>query len=408
MSITVIVGRPGDGKSYSAVHLSILPALKQGRSVFTNIELNIPLLRLELNLRDEHYLKYIPKETLQTSDLQNIPGGCLIVLDEVWRYWKAEERSPSTDDEKFFAEHRHKVGRMPNLDGMLSQDIVLISQNLLDIPRWIRGRVASTYKVEKLTAVGFDRKFKVDIHRGCNPRFPKDGYISSSISEYSSDVWRYYSSHTAAQETGGVDSATLEKGAVRNVSVWRSSRMLAYYAVLGFAVLFLGWASTSSEGAIFGNPDSTKHVVSSDSSTPHPPPLAVVPSVVPSSAPTGPSITLQPTEPPPPPIQETISDKFWISGYSSLPDKLFILLTDGQVTKKLKLSPDSCDLDNLECTHGNIKYQGIPLRQKSYIPDDMKRIAQASLQPTSEVAGLAGANYQSSTIIESRSRLNPP
>lgn len=120
MSITLIVGKPGDGKSYSAVHLSILPALKQGRSVFTNIELNLELLRLELQLREDHYLKYIPKEQLNTSDLIDIPGGCLIVLDEVWRYWKADERSPKTEDEKLFAEHRHKIGRMPGIDGTLS------------------------------------------------------------------------------------------------------------------------------------------------------------------------------------------------------------------------------------------------------------------------------------------------
>lgn len=394
MSITLIAGRPGDGKSYSAVHLSILPALKQGRSLFTNIELNIPLLKLELGLSDDQYLKYIPKETLKTTDLQDIPGGCLIVLDEVWRYWKSEERNPSTEDEKFFAEHRHKVGRMPQIDGMLSQDIVLITQNIMEVPRWIRGRIASTYKIEKLTAAGFQNKFRVDIHRGCNPRFPKDGYISSSISDYSSDVWRYYKSHTAAQETGGVDTATIEKGAVRNVSVWRSQRMLTYYVIFGIALLFLLWSFNNSQGAIFGNPDPNKYKVTSDTPIPNPASLsavptsmAYIPSVENNLTPT-PEIIAQPINP-----DENIKSlTHWISGYYYAYGFYTLILTNGNHNFRIKISEDQCTQNPLTCNHDKTQYNTIPITNKTIMPDSIHQIAGIAQPPRHEAAGAMPQN----------------
>lgn len=234
MSISLIVGKPGDGKSYAAVHMCILPALQQGRSLFTNIPINEELARIELSLREDHYIRCIDKEKLEKSDLFDIPGGTLIVLDEVWRYWKKEERKPDTDDEKFFAEHRHKVGRMPGIDGMLSQDIVLITQNTNEIPTWIKGRIASTYKVVKLNAVGADNRFRVDVYRGAQGERPqKDSFISASLGRYSSDVWRYYQSHTLGDTSGGVSAGTLEAGPSAKVSIWQ---------ILSFVFI---WASPS-------------------------------------------------------------------------------------------------------------------------------------------------------------------
>ncbi|WP_277869797.1 zonular occludens toxin domain-containing protein, partial [Vibrio sp. 10N.261.52.A1] len=39
--ITLIYGRPGTGKTYEAVKYHILPNLKLGNKVFTNIPINV-------------------------------------------------------------------------------------------------------------------------------------------------------------------------------------------------------------------------------------------------------------------------------------------------------------------------------------------------------------------------------
>ena len=39
MTVQAFVGRPRQGKSYSAVELAIIPALREGRIVYTNIPL---------------------------------------------------------------------------------------------------------------------------------------------------------------------------------------------------------------------------------------------------------------------------------------------------------------------------------------------------------------------------------
>ncbi|MFL7017233.1 zonular occludens toxin domain-containing protein [Vibrio cyclitrophicus] len=46
MAITLIKGRPGAGKSYECVVHHILPSIKDGRKVVTNIPLNIDYFAL--------------------------------------------------------------------------------------------------------------------------------------------------------------------------------------------------------------------------------------------------------------------------------------------------------------------------------------------------------------------------
>lgn len=387
MAITLIIGKPGDGKSYSAVEYSILPALKQGRSVYTNLSLNLDLLRYDLKLRPDHYLKDIPKDEINIQELSKIPGGTLIVLDEVWRYWKAQERNPSELDEKFFAEHRHKVGRMPGIDGLLSQDIVLITQNITDVPLWIRGRVATTLVCEKLSAAGFENKYRVDRYKGCNSRFPKDTYINASFSEYSSDVWRYYQSHTSSTEVGGVDAATLEKGAIQNVSVWRSSRMLGYYALLGAVIIFLGWTASNSHGAIFGNPDNDKPDTPQLTQIPIKPPVSNIPDPL-AFTPSLPAPLINP--PPIPNPQPTIqpSTEFWITGIIQYENKTNILLTNGSITKSYKTQENPCT-ESIEtiCIIDKISYSTNPLKRKSYLPESINQIAGMAQPARNEPAG---------------------
>lgn len=393
MSISLIVGKPGDGKSYSAVHMCILPALQQGRAVFTNIPINEELARVELSLREDHYIKVVDKETLDKAELQSIPGGTLIVLDEVWRYWKKEERKPDTEDEKFFAEHRHKIGRMPGIDGMLSQDIVIITQNTNEIPTWIKGRVASTYKVVKLNAVGAENRFRVDIYRGAQGERPqKDSFISASFGRYSSEVWRYYQSHTLGDTSGGIASATLEPGAAAKTSIWNNPQLRFYMAILFFASCFIVYRFGFTDSGLF----------SSAKVDPHPVPLKSVPvksAPDPAPDPVVPPANVAAHENPPLPVAPSVpsvpvvvdSPDWWVSGIVHTAEFDQVILTNGSRNRTIKTNASICEDDGeRKCIHDNIAYYEVPLGRKTIVPEFIQPGPGAGAQQR-ELASIAGA-----------------
>jgi zona occludens toxin len=395
MSISLIVGKPGDGKSYAAVHMCILPALQQGRSLFTNIPINEELARIELSLREDHYIKCIDKEKLEKSDLFDIPGGTLIVLDEVWRYWKKEERKPDTEDEKFFAEHRHKVGRMPGIDGMLSQDIVLITQNTNEIPTWIKGRIASTYKVVKLTAVGADNRFRVDVYRGAQGERPaKDSFISASLGRYSSDVWRYYQSHTLGDTSGGISAGTLEAGPSAKVSIWKNPQLRLYMVVSIIAATLLIYRFGFTDSGLFSSAKaspSPSHFepVSTKSHS-----VAVVPSVLPSSEVKNDSQSAGTVVPPIPEASHSgiaLSPDWWISGVVSTGEFHKLIITNGSQTRTIKTKDSLCSNDGeLKCIFEEIAYLSNPFGHKSILPTLKPSSVFEGASPHRELASNAG------------------
>ena len=400
MSISLIVGKPGDGKSYAAVHMCILPALQQGRSLFTNIPINEELARIELSLREDHYIRCIDKEKLEKSDLFDIPGGTLIVLDEVWRYWKKEERKPDTEDEKFFAEHRHKVGRMPGIDGMLSQDIVLITQNTNEIPTWIKGRIASTYKVVKLNAVGAENRFRVDVYRGAQGERPqKDSFISASLGRYSSEVWRYYQSHTLGDTSGGIATGTLEAGASAKVSIWNNPQLRLYFGLAFLALSFIVYRLYSTGGEIFSSSSGRGHSVETKPVPTKSLDPATIAGPIPSpeikgsgdvaNIPPSPPPVPSPPLPPPGPI---VSPDWWITGFIHVGDSHTLILTNGQQTRKVTSAESLCEYSGeVKCVYENIAYYSVPLGQKSYLPGMPNNPGLDAIAPHRELASNAGA-----------------
>lgn len=405
MAISLIVGRPGDGKSYSAVHLCILPALQMGRSVFTNIPVNVDLLREELQLLPDLYLKVVDKEQLDKTELYDIPGGTLIVLDEVWRYWKKEERKPPSDaDEKFFAEHRHRIGRVPGVDGALSQDIVLITQGTTEVPGWIKSRIASTYKVVKLNAVGSENRFRVDFYRGAQGERPqKDSFISCSFGRYSADVWRYYQSHTLGDQSGGIATASLEAGPSKNVAIWSHPRMLLNYALAGIAIAFIVWRFGFAERQFLGGSGKTDREVKTK-------PVASIavadlpsPNTLPSHAVPGPPVAspVSPPGPPPgpspgplpgPPPGPSISPDWWVTARVDYPGHHEIVITDGSRSRRIHSVSELCRIDGeVLCEHGGLAYGDFATRNKSVLPSYMRDLSPAGAAQDRELASNPGA-----------------
>ena len=186
MSIKAYVGRMGSGKSYEVVSTVILGALRRGRRVVSNIAgLNYDAMR-EMLLAEglpeaqigelvqvEHEAVLLPTfwRTDKDSELEidaTIKPGDLLALDEVWRFWsgfaaRGDDGSKRPDRVmNFFRMHRH----FTHPETGIACDVALITQDVMDISRQVRAVIEETYQMEKHTAIGSTKRYRVDVHQG--------------------------------------------------------------------------------------------------------------------------------------------------------------------------------------------------------------------------------------------------
>jgi len=242
MSIYAYTGLPGSGKSYSVVEHQILPALKSGRKVVTNVALDFPLLRDEFPAGE---LVEFPSEAVAAnpaSIYEYVSPGSVLVLDEVWRIFPAGLKANHVPEpfRKLLAEHRHMVDEKGD-----SCQIVLVTQDLAQISAFARQLVEQTFRTVKLTSVGLQKQYRVDVYNGpaVGPNPPDNARIRQLFGTFNSSVWRYYRSHTMRSEDSG--------GKVNEKAVDRRANILARpVMVLGAVavVVFIYFGVTGLQG----------------------------------------------------------------------------------------------------------------------------------------------------------------
>lgn len=200
MAIIAYVGLPGHGKSYGVVANVILPALRQKRLVYTNIPMN-----------EEHCLNQLGMAPVPFTidDLLKNPNwfttvftsGAVLVLDECWRLWPSGLKASNVreGDKTFLAEHRHMVG-----ENGFSTEIYLVTQDLSQLAMFVRALVESTIRMVKLTNLGLDKRFRVDMYSGCvtgskPPVSKREREIHGG--KFKKEIYDFYKSHTKS-ETG--------------------------------------------------------------------------------------------------------------------------------------------------------------------------------------------------------------
>jgi zona occludens toxin len=234
MAIDAYVGLPGSGKSYSVVKFAILPSLKQGRQVITNI----PLTDVAHNEFPD-LIRQLPHDWYQDETLfESIPNGSVVVLDELWRRWPKGMPAAKVPfrDKEFLAEHRHLVDEEGN-----STRIVLVTQDLDQISSFATMLVDTTYQSVKMSALGSSKRFRVDIYQGAakGQRPPKSRLLRSVFDRYEKTIHQYYQSATKSL-TGLVGD---ESKADRRATIWKSPLMLFTLAspiILGLLVWQIG------------------------------------------------------------------------------------------------------------------------------------------------------------------------
>ena len=215
MTTYAYVGLPGSGKSYSVVENQILPALKQGRRVVTNIPLHVHKIRALPGLEDAQIVEF-PLDAVKAEPHRMnefVTPGSLFVLDEAMRLWPAGEKVNKVPDEfKFLlSEHRHQVDAKGN-----ATQIVIVIQDLGNLGAWACRFIDSTFAHQKLSSVGAKGSFRVDIFQGPvkGPKYPISQRQRMTLGRYKPDIWNLYKSHMFSEsDIAGANEKSMDNRA---------------------------------------------------------------------------------------------------------------------------------------------------------------------------------------------------
>ncbi|WP_339053772.1 zonular occludens toxin family protein [Arsenophonus endosymbiont of Crataerina pallida] len=202
MAISAYVGIPRSGKSYEVVCNVIIPAFMKGRRIVTNIYgisvAKITTYCLEKKKADVHQLgKIICVDNEQVKEANFFPfktetgiaeetfcqAGDLICVDEAWRIWE-NDKIPQ-QHRSFIAEHGHFV----NTKG-ITCDLVVLNQSVVNLPRFIKDRIETTYRMTKLVALGLRNRYRVDVYSGI--KLFKNNRTSSYQCSYDKAIFPLY------------------------------------------------------------------------------------------------------------------------------------------------------------------------------------------------------------------------
>lgn len=205
MAIHFHEGLPGAGKSYEACVFHILPALKAGRQVVTNIRgvnwekfaelLSEPLEYVQMLLiyiePAEQDGEATEIERVKNDFADKTPDNAMIVWDEVQDYFPSGNYKLPINQQKFWTEHRHR-----------GLEIVIMGQDRDDVHKIIRSRIEDIIYFLKLQAVGQPNKYKWEqLQKQSKGRFVK---IGSGVRSYDPQYFGLYQSHRRETVKGGV------------------------------------------------------------------------------------------------------------------------------------------------------------------------------------------------------------
>ena len=211
MAINGISGRPGSGKSYEAVIRHILPALKDGRMVVTNIPLNVEwfcqfigehcrdlIVQIDGGFHNyggkryfsdaEHFLRYQEWRNEKNQGVYFIVDECHLPMP---RTAGAGDDRVSTQKElkEYLSMHRH-----------YGHDILLLTQNFRKVDRDVVDMVQTCYFTTKLSFLGKDDEYVCKVADGVSRNI-----VTTHHREYEQKYFGAYKSHTKSE--GSVQEA---------------------------------------------------------------------------------------------------------------------------------------------------------------------------------------------------------
>ncbi|MFJ5359703.1 zonular occludens toxin family protein [Pectobacterium sp. CHL-2024] len=242
MAISAYVGVPGSGKSFEVVRSVIIPAVAQGRRVVSNIYGLNPEKIYEFvrrnnktenigevisvtneQVQDEYFFPY--KNALTDGKNTFCQAGDLICVDEAWRIWGSDSTVPQ-NHRSFIAEHRH----FSHPETGVTCDLVVINQSISNLPRFIRDRTETSYRMTKLKSLGLSSMYRVEVFG--SSKLTKNERISVKNYRYDKRIFPLYQSY---------DGNGFEQIVDKRQSVFSNATLLLTIAALVILVSAGGW-----------------------------------------------------------------------------------------------------------------------------------------------------------------------
>ena len=223
--INGIEGVPGSGKSYESVVFHILPALKSGRKVITNVPLQIDsFAAVDPSYRDLLELRRRPAPIRGTWDANRVDehgkGEAFMPFEDghtepqditvplfgtVWDYW-SDWKHPKTGIGPLYVIDECHVG-MPKIgpDGRtpkaviewyklhrhFNADVLLMTQSFRDMDQSIAKLLHMLIRVRKADIMGKKDEYIRKVHGGY-----RGALVEDSIRPYQAQFFPLYKSHT--------------------------------------------------------------------------------------------------------------------------------------------------------------------------------------------------------------------
>jgi zona occludens toxin len=315
MALNGYFGKPGSGKSYSVVEYVIIPALKKGRHVVTNIPLEDELLVQVFGGQ----ITQLPLDALDSPDLPDtIPHGAVAVIDECWRRWPSGQKvnQVAKADLQWLKEHRHRVDSSGN-----AMQVVLVTQDASDLASWVRKLITHSFSMHKLDTIGAANRFGIKVYLGCHTgeRIPAKYLVREAYGTYKPEIYQYYRSATQSQASDL--NVGDERAMDRRANIWTSGSMIAI-VIFVLAAVPVGLYSLD---YFFSMADRSREAEKSRVQAQQPkrlqaPPLAPLPVAGTVSAPAG-NNQVQKMVPPDIPAEPVASSAWRIVGYIKRKDQ---------------------------------------------------------------------------------------
>lgn len=250
MAIKAYCGVPGSGKSYEVVENVIMPAIKEGRRIFSNIAgVQCQAIRdylVELGA-DEAKLGTIVGYAIEQGKTDNwvklegqgdarklaanspIQAGDLVIVDECWKWW-AQGEQIHPDHREFWRMHRHCTHSVTGF----ACDLILVTQSFSDLNRTLQRICEERYVMTKLKAIGRPDRYRVDVF-GPRERKPRVQYQK----KYDKRIFALYTSYSMGKGRG-VEKTVDDRGNIFKGSLFRVGLPLA--ALVGIGGMYGVWS----------------------------------------------------------------------------------------------------------------------------------------------------------------------
>jgi zona occludens toxin len=319
MAINAYTGLMGTGKSFEVVASVIVPAVKAGRRVVTNIDgiqpqsiydylVNVKSCDVDtlgqvvpVTNDDINKAGFFPDET-KPDQASIVQPGDMVAIDECWNFW-GDDNKISAEHQQFFRMHRH----FTNPTTGLTCDIVLMIQDLGSLNRKIRSIIELTSRTVKLKALGAPKTYRIELYEGykLNAKTKLDTFVK----KYDPAIFPLYKSYAAGSGK--------EKPIDSRQNILTNPRLWLTFALFSLLFGFGGWNTYR-----FFNPKNKLL----DASKASPTPTAVItPGQQPLATP-APSL----------PRQEGFSDTWRYVGQIKDKDNVWAVITDSQGRLRLE------------------------------------------------------------------------